>query len=108
MLLLAVVQASPPSHATVGRDWIVGALVASAWLPVQQVNVVEVAVTSQPEPDPVASPMSSACVVVRSEERRVRKAEKLTAGGAEKKDSEPAVSDAVDEVARASGHGIVS
>ena len=58
MVVAVAHPVAPISHAAVGADWIVVAVVGSVW--VVEVNVVEVAVTFQPEPDPVASPMSNA------------------------------------------------
>jgi hypothetical protein len=58
-LVLALVHpGAAVSHAALGADWIVVAVVGSALAP--EVKVVEVAVTSQPAPEPVASPMSNA------------------------------------------------
>ena len=54
--------AAPVSHDAVGPDWIVAAVVGSAFVP--DLKVVEVPVTFQPAPDPVASPMSNASVPV--------------------------------------------
>src|SRR5579864_8539302 len=62
MLLVAVTHVAEASHATVGPDWTVVAVVARVTLPV--VNVVDVAVMFHPAPDPVASPMSRAWVAV--------------------------------------------
>jgi hypothetical protein len=50
------------SHAVVGADWIVVAVVGSALA--AEVNVVEVAVTVQPAPEPVASLVSTVSGVV--------------------------------------------
>jgi len=52
----------PASQDAVGAVCTVVAVVGSVWLP--EVNVVDVEVTFQPEPDPVASPMSNASVEV--------------------------------------------
>jgi hypothetical protein len=54
--------AAPVSHDAVGADWIVVAVVGKAFAP--DLNVVEVPVTFQPAPEPVASPMSNASVPV--------------------------------------------
>jgi hypothetical protein len=60
---VAVVQpAAPVSQLAVGAAATVVAVVGSVLAP--EVKVVEVAVTFQPEPDPVASPMSKASVAV--------------------------------------------
>jgi len=62
-VFVAVAQpAALASQLAVGADATVVAVVGSVWLP--DVNVVEVAVTFQPEPEPVASPMSNASVEV--------------------------------------------
>ncbi len=53
---------APASHETLGADWIVVALLGSESLP--EVKLVEVAVTSQPAPDPLASPTSNASVAL--------------------------------------------
>jgi hypothetical protein len=53
---------APTSQVAVGADATVVEVVGSVWAP--EVKVVEVAVTFQPEPDPVASPMSNASVEV--------------------------------------------
>jgi hypothetical protein len=52
----------PASQDAVGAVCTVVAVVGSVWLP--EVNVVDVEVTFQPAPDPVASPMSNASVAV--------------------------------------------
>ena len=57
MVVAVAHPVAPISHAAVGADWIVVAVVGNVW--VVEVNVVEVAVTFQPEPDPVASPIST-------------------------------------------------
>jgi hypothetical protein len=62
-VFVAVVHpVAPASQLAVGALCTVVAVVGSVWLP--EVKVVEVAVTFQPEPDPVASPMSNASVEV--------------------------------------------
>jgi hypothetical protein len=53
---------APVLQVATGAVWTVVAVVGSVW--VSEVNVVEVAVTFQPEPDPVASPTSNASVAV--------------------------------------------
>jgi hypothetical protein len=53
---------APVSQDVVGAVCTVEDVVGSVWLP--EVNVVDVAVTFQPEPDPVASPMSKSSVEV--------------------------------------------
>ncbi len=61
--VVAVVHpAAPASQEGVGADWIVVAAVGKVW--VVEVNVVEVPVTLQPEPEPVESPISNASVFV--------------------------------------------
>jgi hypothetical protein len=62
VVVAGVHPAAPVSHDAVGADWIVVAVVGSAFEP--DLNVVEVLVTFQPAPEPVASPMSNASVPV--------------------------------------------
>src|SRR5947209_7102992 len=101
MLFVAVVHVTLESQPTLGPDWIVVALVDSVCPPAQHENVVDVAVISQPVPEPVASPMSSPCVVVGVWFAPLRVADQLTAGGVDTNASDPAESVAVAEVAPA-------
>src|SRR6266516_4661462 len=102
MALVASVQLDPVSQASVGvAPTVVAEFDSVVGDPPPVVKVVEVAVTFQPAPEPLASPMSRAWVVVTLWSTPARVAVKLTAGGAETKPSEPAEIVAVAEVAPA-------
>src|SRR5690242_521754 len=91
MLFVASVQVAPASHASDGADVSeVADVDSSLGDPPPVLNVVDVAVTFQPVPEPVASPMSSACADVTVWSSPFSVAENVTFGGVETKPRDPA------------------
>src|SRR5437667_10634834 len=91
MALVASVHVDDASHASVGATPTVVADVDSVFgEPPPVENVVDVVVIFQPAPEPVASPISRACVVVTVWSKPVSVAVKLTLGGVDTNASDPA------------------
>jgi two-component system, cell cycle sensor histidine kinase and response regulator CckA len=91
MPLVASVHVAPASQVSDGAELSEVAVVESSFGdPPPVLNVVDVAVTFQPAPDPVASPMSIACAEVTVWSSPFNVAENVTFGGVETKPSEPA------------------
>ena len=99
MEFVASAHVAPESHESVGAPLSVVADVERLCVPV--VNVVDVAVTFQPVPDPVASLTSIASLLVTVWSRPFRVAEKLTFGGLDANAKLPALIVAVPVVAAA-------
>jgi len=104
--LVAVTHVDPESHATVGVDVMVVEVVDNRiGVPPPVENVVDVAVMSQPAPEPVASLTSSAWLAVTVWLSPLSVALNVTLGGALTNASEPPVIVAVAVVAPAGAAG---